>query len=255
MEIAWLHLAAVLGAGLVAGFVNTMAGGGSFITLVALDMVGLSAATANGTNRIAVEMQSIMGVLGFKSKGMSDWKLSLQFALPALVGAVVGARLVIDLPEATFDRILAVAMLLMLVVLIVNPKRWLRERHVEMTWRRRLVAYATFFAVGIYGGAIQAGVGFLLMASLVAVGGMALVRCNSHKAFIVAVYTLAAIVMFAVNGHIHLGYGLLLGLAEGVGAWIASRLSVDKGEKVVRPVLMLMLVVMAVRYLGVIPGF
>ncbi len=255
MGITWLNVLAVLGAGLVAGFVNTMAGGGSFITLVALDMVGLSAETANGTNRIAVEMQNIMAVLGFKSKGMSDWKLSLHFALPALLGAILGARLVIELPEATFHRILAVAMLLMLVVLIVNPKRWLRERKVEMTWPRRLAAYVTFFAVGIYGGAIQAGVGFLLIASLVAVGGMNLVRCNSHKVFIVGVYTLAAIAVFALNGDIHLGYGVLLGLTQGLGAWIASRLSVDKGEKVVRPVLMLMLVVMAVRYLGIIPGF
>ncbi|MGC9360691.1 MAG: sulfite exporter TauE/SafE family protein [Anaerolineae bacterium] len=255
MGITWLDVMAVLGAGLVAGFVNTMAGGGSFITLVALDMVGLSAATANGTNRIAVEMQNIMAVLGFKSKGMSNGKLSLHFALPALLGAILGARLVIELPEATFHRILAIAMLLMLAVLIVNPKRWLREREVEMTWGRRLVAYATFFAIGIYGGAIQAGVGFLLIAALVAVGGMNLVRCNSHKVFIVGVYTLAAIAMFAINGHIHLGYGVLLGLTQGVGAWIASRLSVDKGEKVVRPVLMLMLVVMAVRYLGIIPGF
>jgi uncharacterized protein len=255
MGITWWSVLVALGAGLAAGYVNTMAGGGTFITLVALDLVGLSPMTANGTNRIAVEVQSIMGVLGFKSKGMSDWKLSLQFAVPALLGAIVGARLVIDLPDAIFHRVLAAAMLLMLAILIVNPKRWLRERHVEMTWKRRIAAFATFFAVGIYGGAIQAGVGFLLMAALVAVGGMSLVRCNSHKVFIVGVYTLAALAMFASRGHVSLLYGAMMGAGDGLGAWIASRLSVDKGEKVVRPVLILMLAVMAIRYLGIIPGF
>jgi len=109
--------------------------------------------------------------------------------------------------------------------------------------------------VGIYGGAIQAGVGFLLTFALVAVGGMGLVRTNSHKAFIVGLYTLAALAVFVVGGHVHLLYGILMGAGGGLGAWIASRLSVEKGEKVVKPVLIVMLLVMAVRYLGLIPGF
>jgi hypothetical protein len=255
MEITWLHLAAVLAAGLVAGYVNTMAGGGSFLTLFALELVGLPAMTANGTNRIAIEIQSILGILGFKSKGMADWRLSLHFAIPALLGAIVGAFVVIDLPDAIFHRVLGVALLFMLAVMILNPKQWLRERHVEMTPRRRLLAYLVLFLVGIYGGAIQAGVGFLLTFALVAVGGMGLVRTNSHKAFIVGLYTLAALAMFAAAGHVSLLYGVLMGAGGGLGAWIASRLSVEKGEKVVRPVLMIMLGVMAVRYLGIIPGF
>jgi len=255
MEITWLHAAAILAACLIAGYVNTMAGGGSFITLVALEMAGLPPTTANGTNRLAIEVQSILGVLGFKSKGVAEWKLSLHFAIPALLGAIVGALVAIDLPDVIFHRLLGVAMLLMLAVIILNPKRWLRERHVEMTLRRRLLAYAVFFLVGIYGGAIQAGVGFFLMFALVAVGGMDLVRCNSHKAFIVAIYTLAALALFAAAGHVNLPYGIILSASNGLGAWIASRLSVVKGEKVVRPVLMLMLAVMAVRYLGIIPGF
>jgi len=214
MEITWLHLAAVLAAGLVAGYVNTMAGGGSFLTLFALELVGLPAMTANGTNRIAIEIQSILGILGFKSKGMADWRLSLHFAIPALLGAIVGAFVVIDLPDAIFHRVLGVALLFMLAVMILNPKQWLRERH-----------------------------------------GMGLVRTNSHKAFIVGLYTLAALAMFAAAGHVSLLYGVLMGAGGGLGAWIASRLSVEKGEKVVRPVLMIMLGVMAVRYLGIIPGF
>ena len=255
MEITWLHVVGVMAAGLLAGYVNTMAGGGSFITLIALDLAGLPAMTANGTNRIAIEVQSILGILGFKSKGMADWKLSLHFAIPALLGAIVGAFVVIDLPDAIFHRVLGAAMLFMLAVMIFNPKRWLRARHVEMTPRRRLLAYLVFFLVGIYGGAIQAGVGFLLMFALVAVGGMDLVRTNSHKVFIVGIYTLAALVMFVAAGHVNLLYGAMMGAGDGLGAWIASRLSVEKGEKVVRPVLMIMLGVMAVRYLGIIPGF
>jgi uncharacterized membrane protein YfcA len=255
MDSTWLRVVWVLVAGLVAGYVNTMAGGGSFITLAALELAGLPAMTANGTNRIAIEIQSILGILGFKSKGMADWKLSLHFAIPALLGAILGAFVVIDLPEEVFHRVLGVALLLMLAVVIFNPKRLLREREVEMTPGRRLVGYVVLFLVGIYGGAIQAGVGFLLTFALVAVGGMGLVRTNSHKAFIVGLYTLAALAVFVVGGHVHLLYGILMGAGGGLGAWIASRLSVEKGEKVVKPVLIVMLLVMAVRYLGLIPGF
>lgn len=255
MDVTPIQIAIILVAGLVAGFVNTMAGGGSFLTLAALDFAGLPIVMANGTNRVAIEVQNILAVLGFKSKGVSDWKLSLQFAIPALLGAILGANVAINLADDVFRRVMAVAMILMLVILVVNPKKWLANRQVEMTPTRRIVGYLVFFAVGFYGGAIQAGVGFLLIASLVLVAGLDLVRTNSHKVFIIAVYTVFALATFAIRGQVNWILGVVLAIGNGSGGWIASRLAVEKGEKLVRIVLGVMLVVLAVRYLGIIPGF
>jgi hypothetical protein len=255
MNASLIQIIIILFAGLVAGFVNTMAGGGSFLTIAALELTGLPIVMANGTNRVAVQVQTIMAILGFRSKGVSDTKLSIQFAIPALFGAILGAYLVIDLPTTIFRRFMAVAMLMMLLILIINPKRWFKEREVELTPKRKLLGAVAFFVVGIYGGAIQAGVGFLLIASLVLVAGVNLVRANSHKVFIVATYTLFALATFALKGQVNWILGLILAVGNGVGGWLASRLAVEKGENLVRLVLGIMLAVLSVRYLGLIPGF
>jgi len=255
MNTSWQHVLLILGAGLVAGFVNTMAGGGSFITLAALELAGLPAAMANGTNRVAIEVGAILSVLGFRKKGVSQFKMSLQFAIPALLGAICGAYVVVDLPELVFHRILAVAMLMMLAIVILNPKKRLQDHKIEMTPTRRALSCLAFVAVGFYGGAIQAGVGFLLIAALVLGAAQGLVRANSHKVFIVALYTLFALALFALKGQVNWLLGAVLSVGNGAGGWIASQLAVEKGDKLVRVVLGVMLAVMAVRYFGIIPGF
>ena len=146
-------------------------------------------------------------------------------------------------------------MLMMLAILVLNPKKWLQNRKVELTSRRRLLGYLVFFLVGLYGGAIQAGVGFLLIASLVLVAGLDLVRTNSHKVFIIGTYTLFALAMFALRGQVNWLLGLVLAVGNGTGGWIASRLAAAKGEKVVRIVLGIALAILSIRYLGIIPGF
>ncbi|MBN1400058.1 MAG: sulfite exporter TauE/SafE family protein [Anaerolineae bacterium] len=255
MQVTLTQIVIILVSGLVAGFVNTIAGGGSFLTLAALELAGLPGALANGTNRVAVEVQNIMAVLGFRSKGISNLRLSLALALPALLGAILGAYIIIDLPELVFHRVLAVAMLMMLAILIVNPKRWLSGREVTLTPGRAVVGFVAFFAIGFYGGAIQAGVGFLLITALVLVAGLDLVKTNSHKVFIIGTYTLFALLMFTLRGQVNWVLGLVLAVGNGTGGWVASRLSVEKGERLVRIVLGVMLVVLTVRYLELIPGF
>jgi uncharacterized membrane protein YfcA len=255
MGATLLQIVVILVSGLIAGFVNTMAGGGSFLTLAALELAGLPGTMANGTNRVAILVQNIAAVLGFRSKGVSNIKLSLALALPTLLGAILGAYLVIDLPQQVFHRILGVAMLVMLAILVINPKQWLRGREVQFTPLRVAIAAVVFFVVGIYGGAIQAGVGFLLIASLVLVAGLDLVKTNSHKVFIVGIYTIFALGLFAFRGQVNWLLGLVLAAGNASGAWIASRLAVEKGERLVRIVLGVMLVVLAVRYLDLIPGF
>jgi len=250
MQITPAHVALLIVAGFFSGIINTLAGGGSFLTLAALNLVGLPIGVANGSNRLGVLFGAIAGVLGFRSKGASEVSASLHYAIPALFGALLGAYLVIDLPEVVFERILGVCMLIMLVILIVNPKKWLEGREVVMTPRRRAVSYVVFFLVGIYGGAIQAGVGLILIASLVLTAGVDLVRANMHKTFITATYTVIALLTFALRGQINWVYGMVLTIGYGLGSWVSSRAAVQRGQGFVRLILALSLVVLATQYLG-----
>jgi uncharacterized membrane protein YfcA len=181
--------------------------------------------------------------------------MAMHFAVPALIGAIIGAQITSTLPDEILERVVAGAMLLMLGTLLFDSKRWVKKQQVELTRKRRLWIYLAFLGIGVYGGAIQAGVGFLLTVAIVMLAGQDLVRTSYFKAVIVAVYTVFAVAIFAWNGQVHWLLGVVVSVGSGAGSWLASHLAVKKGEKFVRGVLIVALVVMSVRYLGIIPGF
>jgi uncharacterized membrane protein YfcA len=178
----------ILGAGLVAGFLNTVAGGGSLLTLPMLIFLGLPSAVANGTNRLAILFQTVSAILTYRSKGVSDFSYSFFITIPALFGAWIGAQIAIDLDDRIFNRILAVILLLVLVY-ILCPKKTL-QRGSAGDFRRSkirvsLLSLVIFFFLGVYGGFIQAGIGFLILAALTWIKGYDLVTGNAVKVFVV----------------------------------------------------------------------
>src|SRR3989304_901150 len=220
--------------GVVAGVINTLAGGGSLITLPVLIFLGLPATVANGTNRLAITVQSVLAVTGFKRKGVSDFKSSLLMSLPALVGAIIGAQLAVDVSDILFKRILAVVMILVLGLILWNPIR-MRQGPVQydagmasLSRRRRTASILIFFFIGIYGGFIQAGVGFLIIAVLTTISGLNLVETNSHKVFIVGINALFTLIVFIFNSKICWSIGLALAAGNGIGGWVGTHLGGTK---------------------------
>jgi len=255
MTLQLWEIALILATGTLAGIINTLAGGGSMLTLPMLIFLGLPSATANGTNRVAIEVQNILAVLGFKRKGVANWKLSLQLAVPVTVGATIGSSIAVDIPDDLFRHVLAVTMLFVLGLILWHPTRRLKEHKVSMTRGRWVAAVVALFCVGLYGGFIQSGVGFMFIATLVAIMGMDLVTTNSHKVFIIGVYTVFSLGVFALNGRINWGLGLILAAGNGLGGWLGSHIAVSKGEKWVRVVLVVAVLAMALRLSGLIPGW
>jgi hypothetical protein len=242
-----LDILLILGVGLVAGFINTLAGGGSLISLPVLIFLGLPPAVANATNRVAIFSQNIFGVAGFKSKGIGEFRYSLALGISALFGAVVGAKLAVDIKGELFNKILAVVMILV-VFLTVSGKFKPKATDAEInTVASKIIGVITFFFVGIYGGFIQAGVGFIIIAALTTIHGYSLVKTNSVKVFVVLVYTIAALAVFIYEGKVNWLYGGVLAIGNSVGAWFASRWSVEKGDKVVRIFLVIAVVALAVK--------
>ena len=233
--------------GLVAGFLNTIAGGGSLLTVPVMIFMGLPPAVANGTNRVAVVIQNMFATAGFKSKGISGWPYSLYLSLSALVGAVIGAQISVEISGALFNRILSVVMLAVVFYTIFSPFGG-TEFVAERTGRKHTVlGIIIFFFVGIYGGFIQAGVGFLFIAALSINNHFNLIKINSIKVFVILIYTLFAIVVFAINDKINWWWGLTLAIGNGTGGWIGSRWQVDKGEKWVRRILFITVTALAIK--------
>jgi hypothetical protein len=252
MEFAELiKPALVVLAGLAAGFINTMAGGGSLLTIPALIFLGLPSTVANGTNRIAILAQNTVAVANFRKKGYSNWKHGLILGATATAGALVGSNIAVELPPEVFTRILSIIMISVLIdTLFGNIKQKARQIASEELSNPGWVAFLFFF-VGIYGGFIQAGVGFIVIAVLTLVGQVNLVRTNSIKMLVVFIYTVPALAVFILNGKVHLLYGLLLAVGNSVGAYIGSSVAVKKGDRLIRIVMAVAVTGMAVKlFLG-----
>ena len=237
-----------IGAGILTGFLNTVAGGGTLIGLPVLIFMGLPGSVANGTLRVGILFQNIFAVGGFHSKGLKlPYPYVLWVAAVSVCGGWIGARLAIDLPDHLFRRILAVIMI-MVVLTIVFDKRPSNEPTEErMAWPYQLASTIGFFLLGIYGGFIQAGIGFLVIAMVSRIHGISLVKTNYIKVFAAILYTGVAVVTFALGGKIIWKTGLMLAIGQAAGAWFGSRWSVGAGDIWIKRLLVVTVSLLIVR--------
>ncbi|WP_409250575.1 sulfite exporter TauE/SafE family protein [Bacillus sp. SCS-153A] len=242
-----LSFIAILLVGIGAGFINVLAGGGSLLTMPMLIFLGLPSSEANGTNRIALMAQNIVAIASFGNHGYFDWRFSTMLAVPALIGSILGAKFAISLPDELFNRILSVVMIIVLAIIIWKPHTKITHGSYPNTLSRKIGLVCIFFLVGVYGGFIQAGVGFIIIAALSLVTGLSLVKINSIKVFVVAVYTASAMAVFIINNQIHWGYGITLAIGTSLGAVIGSRFAVKRGEKWVQRILIIAVLIMALK--------
>jgi len=237
----------VVVAGIAAGFLNVLAGGGSLITLPLLIFLGLPSAVANATNRIAIVGQNIFAVAGFQSKGISAWPYSLYLGVSALLGAIAGAKIAVDIDDKTFNRILSVIMVLVAFAILLKPLKKSTGESERMDRKHQVIGVVSFFGVGIYGGFIQAGVGFIMMPLLVGINGFSLVKTNSVKVFVALVYSLAALGVFILEDVLNWEIGLTLAVGNAIGGWIGSRWSVAKGDVWIRRILIVAIIVLSIK--------
>ncbi len=244
MELELLLLVFI---GIVTGVINTLAGGGSLLTLPMLIFLGLPPSVANGTNRIAILIQSIVTNAGFRSKGINTYPFSIYFGISATVGAILGAQLAIEIDGELFNKILAIIMVIVVAYLVLNRKSTMEDLVERVSGKHLWISIILFFFVGIYGGFIQAGVGFLMLLVLSGVNRFSLVKSNALKIVITGIYTVFAVIIFIINDKMNWEYGLILAFGNAVGGWFASRWSVSKGDGLVKIFLVIMVIIMAIK--------
>ncbi len=243
----WYHYALLIGVGFAVGFINTVAGGGSLLSLPVLIFLGLPPSVANGTNRVAIVFQTALATAGFKSKGVSTFPFNIRLGISALIGAIIGAYIAVDIKGETFNKILAVIMIVVVIIIVFRPKMKLEELQERITGKYLWVGIIAFFFFGIYGGFINAGIGFIMILFLHYINRMTLLRSNATKVAVVFMYTLAALSVFVLNDKVNWKVGLILALGNGTGAWIASRVSVNKGDGFIKVFLTVMVVAMSIK--------
>ncbi|MFC2139008.1 sulfite exporter TauE/SafE family protein [Bacteroidota bacterium] len=241
----------VVGVGIIAGFINTLAGSGSLLTLPILIFLGLPANIANGTNRIAILFQSIVSVASFKNQKVLDIKQGIWLSLPAVVGAIIGASVAVNFNEELMEKCIAGLLIFMFFVILYKPERWIKGKAGLINTKPSLIQIIVFFGIGFYGGFIQAGVGIFLLAGLVFSVGTDLLKSNGLKNFIVLVYAPFALAVFIINKQVNWEIGLILAAGNMIGAYIASKVAVSWGPKFIRIILLGAIMLSAVKLLGV----
>jgi len=233
--------------GFIAGIINTIAGGGSLLTLPILIFLGLPANVANGTNRIAIFLQMLSGTAGFKSKGVSSYPFSIYLGFSALIGSLIGANIAVDIKGETFTKILSFVMIAVVFIIIFKPKLKTSDIIERTTGKHLWIGCIAFFFFGIYGGFINAGLGFILITFLHTFNHLSLVKANATKAVVISIYMAGALAIFILNDKINWKMGLIMAIGNVIGAWFASRFSVKKGDKFVKTFLVIAITIMAIK--------
>ncbi|MDD3871787.1 MAG: sulfite exporter TauE/SafE family protein, partial [Bacteroidales bacterium] len=156
----WYFYPILILAGTLVGFINTLAGSGSLISLPLLMYLGLPANIANGTNRVAILLQSLVGVGVFRNSKVIRIREGIWIALPAVIGSIIGAILAVDLNEEVMRKFIGGLMLVMFFLIILKPESWIKGKAGSINPKPGILQIVIFFAIGLYGGFIQAGVGF-----------------------------------------------------------------------------------------------
>lgn len=235
--------------GLVAGTLNVIAGGGSLLSLPVMIFLGLPPTVANGTNRVAILLQNVGASWSFHRRGLVSKEWLLLTVPPAVVGAVLGTVAAVQIGELEFQRTLAVILVVAAAWQIWNPIKLHADGNADLPEGMRRWAFVTaFFLIGVYGGFIQAGIGFLLLAATSA-AGFNLIRGNALKVVVVLGFTPLALVLFAWNGKVDWAMGFALAAGNFLGGLAGVHLQVLKGHKWVRGVVTLVIVIFAIRLL------
>ena len=232
--------------GFLAAFLNTIGGGGSLFSVPILTFIGLPITIANATSRVALLFQNIFAVGGFRSKGVElPWPYSLYLGLASLGGGLIGSLIASRVSDAIFTKIFVVVMVLAVVLIIYDPFKAKGEERLSV--KSQVIGSICFFFIGIYGGFVQAGIGFLVIAVLSLVNNLNLVKSNYVKVFAAIVYTAVSVAVFAWQGKIVWQIGFVLAIGHALGGWYASRWSVKAGEVWIKRIMIVSIIGMAVK--------
>jgi len=227
-ELSLANATVLIVIGIFAGFMNTIGGGGSMLSLPALMLLGLPAHIANGTNRLGIFLQCALSSRKFYLKGKIEKKTIIPVAVPTLIGALVGALTASYLPETILKPLLLTTMIGMGIAMLAKPTIVAPPEGTPiLTCKECPMAWIALFLSGVYGGFVQGGVGLVIILSLTGILQYDLVRANALMLITVAVFTVIAVIVFAVQQQIMWMPALALALGMGIGGLVGVRFALN----------------------------
>ena len=240
-ELSILSVSLLVFMGFLAGIINTMAGGGSNLTIPALMVMGLPADIANATNRVSVFFQSLTATKGFSKHGKLDIPDLKKIVGVTLIGGLAGAILASYMPAEYLKPVLLCSMIIMAGIILFKPSVVAPpEGTLPLKISESASSVPMLLLAGFYGGFVQAGVGFILIAAVAGSLRYDLVRSNALKIVCTLGFTVVALIIFIWNDQILWVPGLILAVGSIVGAHIAVKITINLSQKTLKWFLFLM---------------
>jgi len=252
MELTWISIIILICSGFIVGFINTLAGGGTVVSLSVFMFLGLPPMVANGTNRIAIVFQNTTAVTYFQKNKLIDWQKIKHFAIPIILGSITGAAIAGYISNRWFQYIFAGMVILFGISMICNPDRYIHERPGLVDRKVSSLQHIVFFLLGIYGGFVHVGIGYLLLAVLVLINGYDLLKANVLKNVFVLCSVPFSLLIYALQGNVCWSFGLVHAIGNIIGAGIAARLAIKKGAPFIRYIVLALIGIVILQLLGVI---
>ncbi len=240
-ELSILMVSLLFIAGVISGFINTLAGGGSMLTLPAMMMLGMPADVANGTNRVGVLVQSLTGAKGFNDQDRLDRSAILPVLVPTILGALIGSLLASYMPVWVLEPVLLVSMVAVALIMVVRPDTVAPPEGTEpVRLQDNPAAGIPLFMAGVYGGFVQAGVGFILITALAGALRYDLVRTNALKTVCTGIFSAVALAVFALRGQVWWIPGFVLAFGSMLGAMGSVRFAINVSQNTLKWILFVM---------------
>ena len=241
----WWEAVLLVVGGAAAGLINAVAGGGSILTVPLLVLAGVPGNDANGSNRVGILTSNAAAATAFRKLGVRGLSKATPILVPIVLGSLIGSYGITRLTDDNFERVFGLVMLPVIFLSIRKPKVRLDAEPWPM-WLTTLV----FLGVGLYGGAVQAGVGLIMLAALTR-AGFDLVTANNVKVVANLTLTTVALPVFILQGNVRWLQALILAAGLTAGAWIGAHAAVKGGERFIRSVMVIAAILLAGKLLGV----
>lgn len=187
-----------------------------------MNVGGLAPNVANGSNRIGILSNCVIGAYSFYKNGKLSIQRARVYVIISLIGAIPGVIVATQVSDAQFRNVFRILVVTLFFFMLTKPSKWLIQKtlDIEVNW---YLTIPIFLAVGFYGGFIQFGLGLFILAALVLMNKIELIEANAIKLALIAVYTVVVLAIFEYHGLVNWYQGALLAIGQGIGAYYTAK--------------------------------
>lgn len=225
--------------GIAVGFINTLAGGGTIISMTTFTAMGMPIIMAAGTNRIPVIMQNLIASIIFRKNKSYNLTEALRLSLPVMMGALISSQFTTMLTNIAFSILFSFGLIIFVILLFYKPNAWGRAKRIEGITVKP-IHYIILLGIGLYSGSIYVGMGYMVLGILVVPLGFDLIQANAIKNLMALFVAPLSIIPFILTSNIDYRIGLIHGIGNIIGAYVASKYAIKLGVKFIKWLLIIM---------------